>query len=456
MRWIVAGGAVALAVIGTAGVARADEQGDMRKLVQDEIKAWADKKKEADAKDNVMRVVWKDGPVLESADKQYTLKFSMRMHLDSSFTDADAAFEGPPPGGLGEEFQDQTYFRRLRFGIGGDLTKYVDYQLVIDFADPSDAQLKDAYITIKNLKECIGCWAPSIRVGQSYEQIGLETLTSDNFTSFVERAGINALHPERSIGVNFFDSFWNEHAQASLGLYTPDGDDEDNGFGVWDEREGDGGYAVTGRFTLIPWAKDTCHFLHVGASASYRETDSVRFRARPGIGKGPRVLDTDTISDPESLWLLNAELGFLWHRFHASAEYTMLEVSKASIGDPTFSGWYVAAGYFLTGEARRYNFKNGVWASTRPCCNFLSNNCCCWGALELAARYDVLDLNDGTIRGGELSTLTVGLNWYLNPYARLMFDFVTSTAQDRAGGSPVVVIDDEDVNSFLMRFDVHF
>ena len=37
-------------------------------------------------------------------------------------------------------------------------------------------------------------------------------------------------------------------------------------------------------------------------------------------------------------------------------------------------------------------------------------------------RYAHVDLNDGSFTGGEESVLTTGLNWYLNPKIRLMFE----------------------------------
>lgn len=455
MRHVALAAAVAAGLVcASARPARADDASEIQKLVRAEMKAVQDKQKDADAKDMVFRGRWNNGPYWETSDKQFSLRIVARLHLDTVFTEVDDFLDGPKPAGLGEDFDGATYFRRARLGIVGDLGKHVDYALIVDFADPSDPQFRDAYITIKNLKECLGCFWPSIRAGQQYEGIGLETLTSDNYTTFIERAGITNLHPERSIGLNFFDAFWKDRATAQLGLFSPDADDDVDGFALWDADDTDGGWAVTGRFTVVPWALDTCRFLHLGASASYRDPNEVRYRARPGLGRGPRVLDTLTISDPDSVFLWNAELGFEWNSFHASAEYTSLSVSLPAIGDPTFSGWYVQAGYFLTGEARAYDWKKGFWANTKPCCNFLSQECCCKGAFEIAARYDTLDLTDGAISGGELDVITVGLNWYLNPYVRIMFDYVLANVKNRA--SDGVVIADADVNSFLMRWDIHF
>ena len=181
----------------------------------------------------------------------------------------------------------------------------------------------------------------------------------------------------------------------------------------------------------------------------------MQFRARPGLGRGPRVVDTGVITALDNYVLLNTEVGIVLHRFHASSELTMVSLDAPTLGDPSFKAWYVQAGYFLTGEARAYDGKKGLWGNLKPCCSFLDDNCCCKGAIELAARVDRLDLNDGAITGGQLTTITVGVNWYLNAHVRLMFDFTTANIKDRftAGGA---VIADADVNSFLMRVDIHF
>lgn len=440
-----------------AAPARAEEAAgasDMRALVQKEVKAALDAKAAQDAKDLVMTARWKDGLVFETKDKAFSMKIGGRIHVDTQFVDAEDGLEFGP-GSLGDDYDDTTFFRRLRFYLSGDLGKHVDFKFELDFADPSDGQARDAYVTLKNLKDCWGCWAPSIRVGQQYEPIGLETVTSDNHVSFVERAAMTALHPERSLGLQLFDAFWKDRATASIGIYSPDGDDDENGFALWDEEEADGGWVVTGRFSVVPWAKDTCHFVHLAASGSYRKPNSVQYRARPGLGRGPRAVDTGTLSDIDSAILLNAEAALVWNSLHVSGDYTLVDIDDPTRGDPSFSGWTVQAGWFLTGEARAYDFKRGLWGNTKPCCNFLSNGCCCWGAFELAARYDVLDLNDGAITGGELSTLTAGLNWYLTPNVRVMFDVVLSNVKDRVGPGGVN-IDDKDVTAFLMRWDVHF
>ena len=55
------------------------------------------------------------------------------------------------------------------------------------------------------------------------------------------------------------------------------------------------------------------------------------------------------------------------------------------------------------------------------------------GAWEVAYRYSFLDLNDDVTIGGYVRDHTIGLNWYLNPYTRLMFNYVNSQTTDYPG-----------------------
>ena len=53
-----------------------------------------------------------------------------------------------------------------------------------------------------------------------------------------------------------------------------------------------------------------------------------------------------------------------------------------------------------------------------------------------------------------VANIAVGVNWYLNPWVRLMFNYVMSTTDERTSGA--IILNDADVNSFLMRWDIHF
>ena len=76
----------------------------------------------------------------------------------------------------------------------------------------------------------------------------------------------------------------------------------------------------------------------------------------------------------------------------------------------------------LTGETRP--FKGGNFDRVRPFKKLGKDGL---GAFELALRYDNLDLSNTPVlarAGNEAQSVTLGLNWYFNPYAKLMFNWV--------------------------------
>ena len=63
---------------------------------------------------------------------------------------------------------------------------------------------------------------------------------------------------------------------------------------------------------------------------------------------------------------------------------------------------------------------------------------CGLGALELTARFDYLNFSDPNIpltsnglkQGNRLAETTLGVNWYLNNYARFMFNYIHAIPVD--------------------------
>ena len=106
----------------------------------------------------------------------------------------------------------------------------------------------------------------------------------------------------------------------------------------------------------------------------------------------------------------------------------------------TYTGWYLMASYFLSGEGRPYDSKKGVFKRVKPAKNFAWGES--WGATELAVRVASLDYEDFDA-GHSLDDLTVGFNIYHNPTFRTMLNYVYS---DMDGG--------EEVHAFQVRWQV--
>ena len=100
-------------------------------------------------------------------------------------------------------------------------------------------------------------------------------------------------------------------------------------------------------------------------------------------------------------------------------------VKSSTLKDPSFLSYYAQTSFFITGEHRPY--KLGVFTGVEPETSFGNGG---FGALELAARYSHLDLDDDVINAGKLSDITFGINWYLNSHSRIMLNYVRSDLVD--------------------------
>ena len=113
------------------------------------------------------------------------------------------------------------------------------------------------------------------------------------------------------------------------------------------------------------------------------------------------------------------------------------------MGDPRFWAASLQASYFLTGEHRPYKASDGAFTRVKPLKNYSKDGG--QGAWELAARLSYMNLNDGDVSGGRLRDLTLGVNWYLNPNVRTMWNYILADPSE--GG---------DLNAFLWRLQVAF
>lgn len=143
----------------------------------------------------------------------------------------------------------------------------------------------------------------------------------------------------------------------------------------------------------------------------------------------PRFVDTGTqITGVEHSWLTGAEAAAVFGPFSVQAEYFQALVT-ADVGSPGYNGFYVYGTWFITGEHRMFKRSTAVFDRTIPHRNVTDGG---WGAWELAVRYSYVNLNDEDLDGGRLNDITVGVNWYLHPNAKIQFNYVNAMVDRNA------------------------
>ena len=405
------------------------------------------KKAEEGATDpvRVSHVDWKDGIQLTGPYRKVVLRLGGRAMVDAGVVDADETLDRAFPDLDG----GNTNFRRLSIDLRGTLFDALEFYADIDFAHVRDIQ--DNWIRLKNIPVL-----DHIKIGHQREPIGLEEQTSINNITFMEKAmPVEALTTGRNIGIRFDEDLLKKRMTLSLGGFLATASYKDFGEAL-DRISEANGYDLSGRLTYLPWYKGNGEkLLHLGLNYSHffgdeEDEDSViRYRSRPESRiTDVRLVDTGNVR-AKSADRVGVEIATVLGSLSIQGEYILSIVD--GVDTFNFWGYYVCASYFLTGENREYNTSTGVFSGVRPKRSFypLKGD---WGAWELACRHSYLDLNDGDILGGKQSSLSIGLNGYLYPKIRFMFNYIRADVENR--GAPAV--DEGKGDIFQARFQISF
>jgi phosphate-selective porin OprO/OprP len=364
-----------------------------------------------------VEVKWAPGPIFSSRDGSWSVHVLGRLMVDGGALGDDDDFY---------RNDNATELRSARLGIEGNFLQGWEYKFETDFAD-STVDVKDAYLEYGG--EFVE--PAHIRVGQYKTPNSLEQLTSRRFITFMERAAIvDAFELDYQIGLGGGAS--GENWGVDGGLFGQNASD------VQDNE----GYALAGRghYAFFPDPEDrgenSSEVVHVGGSVRYRNFDNdtfdseTRYRQRPFFHfTNTRSVDTGTITDANGDVWAGAEFAWVQGPFSLQSEVANTSLQRKHGEDDANNLWggYLSASYFLTGEHRSYDPKRGVFDRVeveRP----LQDGG--FGAWEVGARADYLDLNDEGVKGGEQISYIGGLNWYPNNFIRFMLDGAVTQVLD--------------------------
>ena len=425
------------------------EENEIEQVIDSYLMKKETRKKMADAgltrNPASLQAYWDKGLRFESENGNFKLAIGGRIMNDWAWMTENKKLKDES--GIGD-LVDSTEFRRARLYIAGSIYENIGFKAQYDYED-GVADFKDVYIELKKIP-----YLGNFRVGHFKEPYSLEQLTSSKYISFMERSLTDdPFAPERNTGFMFHNHMLDKRATWAAGVFR-----NTDAFGDSDiaDSSNEGQYSFTGRLTGLPWyAEKGRKLLHVGLGYSWQnaESNSVTFKTKPDINLAPDFVDTgDSLTDiTESYDLLGPELAIVYGPFSLQAEYSFVGVDlKRSVdSDPDFSGFYVYGSYFITGENRGYKTANGTFSRVKPKSNFKWGESL--GAIELLARYSELDLSDEAVNAGRLDTMTLGVNWYLNPNTRVMLNYVKADPTLDSDGD-----DDGDADLLAMRFQIDF
>ncbi len=413
-------------------------------------------------------------PLKPDYTKDFSFKIGGRLQVDSQIN-----WNGNGP--YGTDLANGVGFRRARLYTEGVMFRDYEYKFEYDFARNNGGTqgITDAFVKYIH-------FAPfSIIIGQQNEGKSMESVMSNNYLTFIERslpnnafmeAGPNSKY-QMGAKADYYSKVWDMPYTFNGGITTESvgapgpGNSSDNSQGTTNAAggtnanatninrngfSGDTSYQVVGRTTFAPIYQKDNALLHTGVWGSWRSinnnfntdgtlrTGGWAYQTSPDTdvdrtnwantgnltsaqscvtvikGQPCRYVSTKAVNN---VAMFGAELAGTLGPVHAGAEYMQAQIAGPGYsGSDTLQGFYTYAGWFLTGENRPYDYKKGAWDRLIPKHNFLDGDG--WGAFEVAARYDLIDMNTKHINGGSLDAGTLELNWYLSPRVRFMTGWV--------------------------------
>jgi phosphate-selective porin OprO/OprP len=331
--------------------------------------------------------------------------------------------------------------RRARLGFQGRIAP-IKYKLELDFANSGTASWKDVWLSYNN-KNDLGKWF--VKVGQHHVPFGHATISSSKYKLLIRRPLFgDGPQTSRAVGIAYRQDAnrWFFHTGAFIPALGT-GSDE-TGEGTTDRMT----YAL--RMGGQPFFKDKTHLIHAAISYQHEEFNGDTFSNIDNsllshVGDGDAlVANFGTNTDDSNAY--DIELISVWGPIHGVFEYVAWNVSDPD-GDADLSAWAFDVGWFLTGESMKY--KTGVFSGIKPKAPIGKGG---WGAWQIAARLENMDLTDGNIIGGEADVFTIGLNWYLTSNTRLMANYGTVLDFNRNGFAD----DGREPSVFQMRAQVYW
>lgn len=413
-------------------------------LMEKEKMSEADKKELASSDVNVK--LDHKGLQFSTADENFKFKLAGRIHADASYSSDDSFVKSGTTDPI-VEANDGTEIRRARMEFLGTFFKDWNFKTQVDFADNSVA-IKDLFVNYT------GLGFMEVTFGQQKQAFSRELQESSNDMMFMERSLMNVLNApvvDRAIGLNL--ARFGDNYTAQVGIYgeTVTANKESN---LADE-----GWAINSRLTYAP-IQEKDKVIHLGVAGNYRVPDgkdqvndaTLRYSYETTHMSNLRLIDSGSINNVDNIKMVGLEANALYGPFTIGGEYTRTWLDRNEGNeDFEFDGWYTEASWTLTGESRIY--KKGKFYHVKPNQNFSFKHGGL-GAWELAARYAEVDLNDADF--GQMSNLTIALNWYVNENIRFMGGYdkvlgISNPAVTKVGGE-----DPTGLDTFMMRGQLYF
>jgi phosphate-selective porin OprO and OprP len=382
---------------------------------------------------------WQDGFFIQSADGDFRLQIGLLVHADGRFALEDS----------NEVVANTFSFRRLRPYLRGRFSRRFEFFFNPDFAGGM-LVVQDAYV------DTVFAPAFRIRFGKGKTPFGLERLYSASNLLFFNRALPTALVPNRDIGIQVLGDIPGGVVSYMAGVMNgvPDGGSAD--------LDTNDGKDLSGRLIVRPFNRiatgplEALRGLTLAiAGSTGRQTDAAALPTFRTQSVEQLYFSYNGVSADGIRTRYSPQFSYYYKAVGALGEYvhTEMPILKGSVREHVASeAWQVAGSIVLTGEPA-----TDAAAGVRPHANFDFGHGHL-GAFQIAARYHTLKIDDRAFTlnlatsGSSRKAVawTAGLNWYLTPNFKYVFNFERTVFDGNPDGPRKAE------NGFLLRTQVAF
>ena len=389
----------------------------------------------------------KGGLTVKTDDGRFEFKLGGRFHIDAYMFDGCKVDGVDCPGGttLGGMFLRRGYITTT-----GKLYGW-KFKSEFDPAASSSAQgtWRDAWVATEVL-------GGEILIGQFKPFRSMEELTSSNEILMMERpySSASSLYGggarQFQLGVGYKMPF-------TMGSW---------GLSVYNLKAIGGattdGIGASTRVTFLPVEAEGSN-VHLGlvyGQDNFNRTGTGAFPAGfasggpgaatlAGRSSGTQVTSVTSVSlgttaPGESQTTYSVEAAASFGPAFVQAEYANSTLGQLpGTSDMDVTSYYVQGSFFLTGETKPYKKDRGTFGSPKPIAET--------GAWEVTGRYDLIENSDvaGVTGEPEVTQITLGLNWYLNPNVRFMLNY--SMGEEQTTNTTTGVDREREVDAIGLR-----
>lgn len=374
---------------------------------------------------------WKGAPQFQNDSLTFKVRGRVYMDMINQEVDREA----------GADFSSQvSRIRTARLGVEGTWNQNWAYKAEAAISSAGGStQWEDLILEYKPNDNT------SIMVG-NFKTISLENISSSRYTTFMERGAFNdVIDAGRVMNISAKVNGESWTAQVALSGDSLNSADPT----VVGNDGGSESASVNGRFTWAP-INDDVQTLHLGVWGRKRDRgDAAAFtyQVRNNTNYGGRYTSSGAVGDGDTM--IGLEALWIYGPVSLQGEWADIQVDRTNGLDQDARAYYAAASWFVTGERRNMEVKKGELGRTKILNPVTAGGS---GALELAVRYDSVDLTDfsgAPTTQGEYAAWTLGATWYPFPYVRFMANYSQSQNDNPALGADV----DVDTLQFRAQFD---